>query len=50
MLIMAFFSSAFIKWKNKQIENDIEIVNDLEKKYNQVFGDNTPIQKKLNNN
>ena len=45
-----FFSSAFIKWKKKQIENDIEIVNDLEKKYNQVFGDNTPIQKKLNNN
>lgn len=45
-----FFSSAFIKWKKKQVENDIEIVNDLERKYNQVFGDNTPIQKKLNNN
>lgn len=45
-----FFSSAFIKWKKKQIENDIEIVSDLEKKYNQVFSDNTPIQKKLTAN
>lgn len=45
-----FFCRACIKWKKKQLEKDIEIVNNLEKKYNQVFGNNTIIQKKLTDN
>ena len=45
-----FFSGLCIKWKKKQLETDMETINNLEKKYNQIFGSNTPIQKKLTAN
>lgn len=45
-----FFSSICIKWRKKQLEADMVVVDNLEKKYNQIFDGNTVMEKKLTNN